>query len=425
MATSLHIEVGLVHQLDGTGSVLKTACGDTVLTDDGKPVLVSHVTGKQFYSQMNDLREIAKSNPGSRNTRFMLGIAGAVVKYRAAGDRWRSDSWGRRWAHALAELLEDIGDWYDVEHWTRTVFHITFEDKTVWFFPAAIGGVELHIGDNSAFLEVDESQGLRRVPLTLGIDGNDINKEVSEADIERINDMSEVFNLMKFDAHGFANELPILYVGEEEQGRTYKCVGLGLVGATLLVAAITLALVKISRSRHKSKRSKRSVPDARTEAMQEQWQRGKDILGGVRSGFMTYENSAEDIFSKILLADRTHPVVADFYDSMIEANVRDYESMPSDAAMVTGFFESATRCRKAWDAAVRLAERVHWDTFTLEQQKSLSQGEKFLQTALNPASTEAEAQRAYVLMMGVLNDIRVVPTAAKNLRVALPAGDTK
>lgn len=408
-----------VHVLTRTHGLLTTTGSRRVLTRNSDEISFVQITAADFWKL---IRDVSKKNPldGSAATiarrRLMLTTSRVLFSYKSSGDRYLAEHWQGDWAKPLQDIL------YGKKVPGNRIYEITFDDRVCYFWrlqEVLIDGdsqtISLSIDrtDNIAnaleFLKAEEG-----LTLPEAIDPNEVPEEILPA-----------LNKLHGPALYLYDALPVLYSGKTVRQKAWAVyTAASVVSAVLIIAAVLTGIWYILAGaaaipvltafgyRRLSGSATKKIPSTGSAL----WSSAEKTLDSVSAEFMSYELDTSNIFQQILLSDRTDSTIAAFYNAFEECNALHFDQEPDDRVLVQKFYDATQECRRAWNAAVALVNKTHWDSFTLEQQKLLRRGEAFLQIALSPASTPAEANAAYERIVEVLNEVRIMPVAVKQLR---------
>jgi hypothetical protein len=144
-----------------------------------------------------------------------------------------------------------------------------------------------------------------------------------------------------------------------------------------------------------------------------------------------YETDIEAVyFTKPLLRDVTEKATAAFYDAFGEAQLLLHDSFDADRDDADELFRMVTKAERAWDAANANAERkaaqnivIGGRTLSEDQVRELNTAKRALARVLDPASSPAEAAKAWSLVQTTVDTLRLRPSESldANLVLALPS----
>lgn len=144
-----------------------------------------------------------------------------------------------------------------------------------------------------------------------------------------------------------------------------------------------------------------------------------------------YETDIEAVyFTKPLLRDVTEKATAAFYDAFGEAQLLLHDSFDADRDDAEELFRAVTKAERAWDAANANAQRkaaqniiIGGRALSEDQVRELNTAKRALARVLDPASSPAEAAKAWNLVQGTVDALRLRPSESLDAKLvfALPS----
>jgi hypothetical protein len=126
----------------------------------------------------------------------------------------------------------------------------------------------------------------------------------------------------------------------------------------------------------------------------------------------------------------TEKATAAFYDAFGEAQLLLHDSFDADRDDAEELFRAVTKAERAWDAANANAQRkaaqniiIGGRALSEDQVRELNTAKRALARVLDPASSPAEAAKAWNLVQGTVDALRLRPSESLDAKLvfALPS----
>ncbi len=154
-------------------------------------------------------------------------------------------------------------------------------------------------------------------------------------------------------------------------------------------------------------------------------------FAAVSEKLTAYETDIEAVyFTKPLLRDVTERATAAFYDAFGEAQLLLHDTFDADRDDAEELFRAVTKAERAWDAANANAQRkaaqnivIGGRSLSEDQVRELNTAKRALARVLDPASSPAEAAKAWNLVQTTVDALRLRPSESLDAKLvfALPS----
>lgn len=150
-------------------------------------------------------------------------------------------------------------------------------------------------------------------------------------------------------------------------------------------------------------------------------------FAAVSEKLTSYETDIEAVyFTKPLLRDVTEKATAAFYDAFGEAQILVHDTFDVDRDDADALFRAVTKAERAWDAANANADRKAAQNIVIggralsdDQVRELNTAKRALARVLDPASSPAEAAKAWSLVQDTVDTLRLRPSESLDARLVL------